>query len=693
MMVFKEDGKISRWLKKPWAFPLVLAGVLVLAYGFQISQLGFYWDDWEDIFLYRLNSPVEFLKYFIYDRPTTIWVYLVFFPLFGDDPARWQFFNLLLRYLSLLGLWWTFRKTWPSYRYETGWLMLLLAVYPGFLQQTISVTYSRHFFSLTLFSLSLIFTMQSVQHQPKYVLFTLLAAVFSFAQMMTIEYFVGLEILRPLLLWVVFRDSIPGIRKRIIRVLQWWIPYLIPLAGFIVWRFILFTPVPGADDPNNVIGVSQFLADPIGLTFHLIQNVLQDCLYQLVFIWSETINASDVDLASKAAWFGWVIGGLAALAAGIVLGRQGLSTENNKEHHKFIRDWLIMGGILMIAGGLPVWITDRQIIVGLWSDRFSLGLMPGVCMVLVALVSLLGYRQFQRSVLLGVLVALSISLHIRTVNSYRLNWDIQRNYYWQFYWRVPAMKPGTALFGTKMPFGLIADYSVSYAMNAIYAPGLDSRNIPYWFFSSMRAYGNDIPDFVPDLPVKYSIRNLKFEGSTSNGIVTHYKAGQACVRILQPDDKYSPLLTKSEINLAQISNLDQILEENSDPRVSPVGIFGPEPVHGWCYFYQKADLARQFEEWDDVVALGDEAFGKGLSPAVGMEYEPFIEGYANAGQWETAFNLTERAAELTNNMEGSLCSVWRRLETIRVGNTSASEEWKNKVYSQYQCELFFNQSP
>lgn len=255
------------------------------------------------------------------------------------------------------------------------------------------------------------------------------------------------------------------------------------------------------------------------------------------------------------------------------------------------------------------------------------------------------------------------------------------------------MKQGTALFGTKMPFGLIADYSVSHAINSIYAPDMKVNDIPYWFFSSMRAYGNDIPDFVPDLPVKYSIRNLKFEGSTSNGIVTHYKAGQACVRILRPEDKFSPLLTKSEINLAQISYLDQIIEENPDSRVSPVAIFGPEPEHGWCYFYQKADLARQFKEWDDVAALGDEAFGKGLSPAVGMEYEPFIEGYANAGQWETAFNLTERAAELTNNMEGSLCSVWRRLETIGVGNTSASEEWKNKVYSQYQCELFFNQSP
>ncbi len=685
--------RISTGLRKPWIFPVLLAGILVLAYGFQISQLGFYWDDWEDIFLYKLNSSIEFLKYFVFDRPTTVWVYLVFFPIFGDNPTGWQLFNLILRYLSLLGLWWTFRKTWPSHRYETGWLVLLLAVYPGFFQQTISVTYSRHFMALALFSLSLVLTVLSFRHRRWYVPLTFLAVVASFVQMMTIEYFVGLEILRPLLLWVLFRDAFPNNLKRFTRVFQWWVPYLFPLAGFITWRFLIFTPVPGSDDPNNVIGLSQFLADPVGMTIHLTQNILQDCLDQLVFIWSETIDANDIDLASKAAWFGWIMGGLAACAAGFVLRSDDETTDNGLQKHRLIRDWLIFGGIVMMAGGLPVWITDRQIIVGLWSDRFALALMPGICMVLVALVSLLGYRQTQKSVFLGVLVALSISVQILTVNSYRLNWDIQRNYYWQYFWRIPAMKPGTAVFGTKMPFGLIADYSVSYALNAVYAPEMTSDNIPYWFFSSMRAYGNDIPDFIPGLPVKYSIRNLKFEGSTSNGIVAHYKAGQACVRILRPEDEFSPLLTRSEINLSKISNLDQILEVNTDPQISPAEIFGPEPDHSWCYYYQKADLARQFSDWEKIVELGGEAMEKGFSPAVGMEYEPFIEGFANTGCWETAYDLTVKAAELTDNMEASLCSVWDRIKETQPSDSSTGEPWMEKVYSEYQCEQLLNQSP
>lgn len=677
--------RLADWLSKPWVFPALLAAVMVLVYGLQIGSLGFYWDDWEDIFLYHLNSPVEFLKYFIYDRPTTIWVYLVFFPLFGDNPILWQGFNLVLRYLSLLGLWWTFLQVWPRRRYETGWLALLLAVFPAFFQQTIAVTYSRHFAALALFSASLILTVLSVKHRRWYVPLTLLAALASFAQMMTIEYFVGLEIIRPYLLWVLFRGDVPDRRKRLFQVIQWWLPYVIPLVGFIAWRFLIFKPVPGADDPNGVINLALFKKDPAGMVIHLAQNILQDFLYLLIFAWSNTIQSSQIDLASKAAWFGWIMGGVAAIAAAAVLGRSDKHAEGNTDGRLFLVDWLLLGGIALMAGGLPVWITDRQIIVGQWSDRFSLGPMIGITMIVITLVSRLGYKQLQKSAVLGLLLALSISSQIREVNRYRLNWEIQREYYWQFYWRVPAMKPGTALFGTKMPFGLIADYSVSYAMNAIYAPDMDAQHLPYWFFSSMRAHGNDIPDFIPDLPVKYSIRNLKFTGSTSSGIVPNYKAGEACVRILKPEDEFSPFLSSMEAKLAQISNLDQILKENDDPRVTPAGIFGPEPEHDWCYYYQKADLAAQFEEWDSVASLGDEAALKDFSPAVGMEYEPFITGYARSGDWKTAYELTVKAAELTDNMEKSLCGDWSRLEPAVQQGGADAREIADKVRADLQC--------
>ena len=386
---------VVTWSKKPWFYPLLLGGVLILTYGLQIRSLGFYWDDWEDIFLYRLGSPVEFLRYFIYDRPTTIWVYLVFFPMLGDDPVKWQIFNLVLRYFFLLGLWWFFIQLWPKRKFEIGWLVLLLAVFPGFFQQTISVTYSRHFMALALYSLSLVLMFLSLKHRRWFIPLTVLAALASFTQMMTIEYFVGLEILRPLFLWVYLRKEFPGTFKRLAGVFRLWLSYILPMIGFVYWRFLLFKPVPGTDDPNGIINLAEFLKYPAGLVVHLFQNILQDILYLMIFIWTGMLETSQTDLTLSITWIGWLAGGLAAVMAGLAL-QSAASDEQETEiadRRQFAGDWLIIGGIALLAGGLPVWMTDRQIIVGLWSDRFALGPMVGAVMLLVLIITVFGYRQ------------------------------------------------------------------------------------------------------------------------------------------------------------------------------------------------------------------------------------------------------------------------------------------------------------
>ena len=86
-----------------------------------------------------------------------------------------------------------------------------------------------------------------------------------------------------------------------------------------------------------------------------------------------------------------------------------------------------------------------------------------------------------------------------------------------------------------------------------------------------------------------------------------------------------------------------------------------------------------------MVKLGDEAASKKLTPAVGMEYEPFITGYAHNGDWEGAYNLTVKAAELTDNMSKSLCGDWKRLQpAVKSGDTEA-QRWFDQAVSTLQC--------
>lgn len=650
--------------KQPWFFPAILLLVSLAAFGLQLRQLGFYWDDWEDVFLHHLGDPSFFWSYFAYDRPFTAWVYVVFFPLLGMDPVKWQVFILVLRWLSLVGFWWVFVQIWPRRKAEIGWFALLLAVYPGFTQQAVSVTYSRHFVSYALYSLSLCLMVLSLKKTRYYWAFTVIAAGAALLQMMTIEYLFGLELLRPFLLW--WLETEPNLRfwQKLRKIFLKWLPYLLVLGIFVYWRFVVFGQSSPDPEANAPVLMANLLKDPLGEIIRMAQNVTQDFIYLILFVWAGTVDPQVIDLASKATLFSWALG--AAIAGGLgwlflQMDKTGPSETIDTNDH-FGRQAALLGVLGILFGGLPVWSTNRQIIVGLWSDRFSIAPMFGACLLTVALIELTGYKRLQKYILSGIILALAISSQIQTTNKYRLNWDIQRDYYWQLYWRAPSIEPGTAVMGTKMPFGLIADYSVSYALNSIYAPGLSSSRVPFWFFSAMRNRGNEIPDFKDDLPVKYSMRNIIFEGNTSNSIVVHYKAGQACVRVLTPADKNSPLLTSDEKVLSSISHLERILPA-SGPAISPAEIFGPEPEHGWCYYFEKADLARQLGDWQTAAALGDEAQSLHLEPATGMEWMPFMEGYANIGDWKKAETINDQANTITNNMQAYLCDAWSRIRT------------------------------
>ena len=67
------------------------------------------------------------------------------------------------------------------------------------------------------------------------------------------------------------------------------------------------------------------------------------------------------------------------------------------------------------------------------------------------------------------------------------------------------------------------------------------------------------------------------------------------------------------------------------PHTPPEIAFGPEPAHGWCYYYQKADLARQQGNWNQVLEIGQQAFDQGLSPTDPIEWMPFLQAYAQTG--------------------------------------------------------------
>ena len=104
----------------------------------------------------------------------------------------------------------------------------------------------------------------------------------------------------------------------------------------------------------------------------------------------------------------------------------------------------------------------------------------------------------------------------------------------------------------------------------------------------------------------------------------------------------------------------------SQPRANDVtipSIFGLEPTHTWCYYFEKADLARQTDSWVQVAEIGDQAFAIPYYPDDMSEYLPFVEAYARTGRWEEARDLTRKTADAMPILKPALCAIWQRVET------------------------------
>ena len=109
------------------------------------------------------------------------------------------------------------------------------------------------------------------------------------------------------------------------------------------------------------------------------------------------------------------------------------------------------------------------------------------------------------------------------------------------------------------------------------------------------------------------------------------------------------------------SNVNQIVMNPSTHARPPARIFGAEPPRCWCYYFEKADLARQMLDWQQVAQLGDEARQLGFRPSDSSEWLPFIEGYVQVGRYQDAEEVVSQALSVDPAIEPSLGNLCKRL--------------------------------
>ena len=180
-----------------------------------------------------------------------------------------------------------------------------------------------------------------------------------------------------------------------------------------------------------------------------------------------------------------------------------------------------------------------------------------------------------------------------------------------------------------------ADNSLSSALNWIYAPDNHSEHVEYVLFYPTTRLRNALPELQKDIPIYFDYLAGEFNGNTSQALAIYFDP-PGCVRVLDPEiEGRNRLIRETSLMrfAAHISSPNLIIAE---PRARMPEVYTPEPAHEWCYFFEKADLARQFGDWEGIASIGDTALKLDERPHDPLELFVFIEGYAHIEEWERA---------------------------------------------------------
>jgi uncharacterized membrane protein len=114
-------------------------------------------------------------------------------------------------------------------------------------------------------------------------------------------------------------------------------------------------------------------------------------------------------------------------------------------------------------------------------------------------------------------------------------------------------------------------------------------------------------------------------------------------------------------------------------------IFGPQNSGSWCYYFEKADLARQQNDWQQVIELGEEGFASGDYPNDPLERFPFIEAYAHTGDWQRALEQSRLAAGVAPVYEIVVCRLWERI-AVEAPAGSPRDAAVQTIWTENRCD-------
>jgi len=723
------------------SIPLLFLIVTFVAYGLLLPLTGFYWDDWPFAWMAKFLGPWEFIPAFAQVRPFLGPIFFVTTSLIPPVPLYWQIFAIIIRFISGLSAWFALNQIWPHHKRQTLIVSLLFLVFPGYSQHWVAFTHiNQEWIPYIFYLLSFGFTARALRN--KHVIAspfalsgaqrsrsvgeailsplrrllrrlgfdtvskntrptqpaaprndTIYALLFLIAGVFPTEYFVSIEPMRFLFIWVILSEEVNGFSQRFIQSFKRWLPYLLVWLANAGWLAYFYTI--GGYESYDV----EVVKAP--LTILRILSTIGEAVWKAGFyVWAQVFV-----LASKTITAPTTLATFALIVIGFILILSYLRKLNPSEGETktFAVYAIVIGLAGILLGRVPSFAAGLPLTLQSSYDRFMISMMLGGSLFVAGLIELFARNIRIKTYVFAMLIALGVGQQFFNANIFRRDWAKQQEIYWQLAWRIPAMEPNTALLTDQLPIDYETDLSFTAPINWMYAPNYkrstpqsgsvnESSNLPYaLFYTEKRLGGAALPSLEANTEISLPVRRVSFLGSTSQVLVVHMPQN-GCLRVLDPargDEITYGRQSRFLVEAIPLSDLSNIIVDADQTAKLP---FLSEPDHTWCYYFAKAELARQQGDWNQVIALIDEARSLGYEPEDPYEWLTYIEAQALAENIEAAENLSNDISKQDNGIRKGLCEVWKRVQIAGAALSEskgpaggATETRVDQILSDFQC--------
>ena len=620
----KESGMLLWW------GGLAILAVSAIAYLPLVHRLGYLNDDWYLMYDMQVKGGDFFHEIFSGDRPGRALLMIPMFSMFGFEPLYYQLSAYLFRFLGGLSLYWSLQMLWPQKRFFVFAAALLFTIYPGFLSQVNAIDYQSHIVGLFLSLLSVALTIKSIQaaRRGAQIMWAAFSVIAGWGYLSQMEYFIGMEVFRFACVFVlVWRAEGESILKRLTKGIVASLPFLLIGGGFLIWRVFLFVAERKATDIG--LQLSLAISSPVTLLWWL-NYLIQDTFNVVLVAWGLPmyILAFPLRLRDMVIALGWA--GLASVLTFWAIHQQRLNESGAETKSQFSREplWLSLSGIL--GGLIPVILVNRHITFPDYS-RYSLIASVGAVMLFAWVLDNI-FSDRVRSSVLVFFVAVAVLTHYGNAVRAVTETESTRNFWQQVAWRAPQIKEGTTVVASYPGSPLSEDYFIWGPANFIYYPEKQTSDEVNIKLPATILTDAAVLQVMTNGGTESQLRRGNYsERDFGNVLVMVQTSPNGCVRVINGTaPELSPGDQQRLFLVAPFSKLENIIP-GGESRALPLLVFGEELPQGWCYYYQKADLARQRGEWDKIPILLSEALELGYYPEDILEWMPFLQASAVLG--------------------------------------------------------------